>query len=65
MQRAIQSAPVSKKAVWAGRVMSALVLFLVFDGVLKFIKPLRQRSRRHSFTWDAPFVTPSRSEPFC
>jgi hypothetical protein len=35
-----QTAPVSKKALWAGRIMSALVvLFLAFDIVIKFVKP--------------------------
>ena len=40
MLSATQFAPVSNKALWAGRVMSGLaVLFLVFDIVMKFIKP--------------------------
>ncbi len=40
MQSATQAAPVSKKRLWAGRVMSALpVLVLVFSAVMKFIKP--------------------------
>ena len=35
-----QTAPVSKIGLWAGRVMSGLViLFLIFDVVFKFIKP--------------------------
>ena len=35
-----QNAPISKKGFWAGRIMSALViLFLVFDMVIKFVKP--------------------------
>ncbi len=35
-----QTAPVSKGGLWAGRIMSALViLFLTFDVVLKFVKP--------------------------
>jgi hypothetical protein len=35
-----QTASVSKKGLWAGRIMSALViLFLVFDIVIKFVKP--------------------------
>ena len=39
-QSATQTASVSKKRLWVGRIMSALVvLFLVFDAVLKFIKP--------------------------
>ena len=40
MQSATQAAPVSKKRLWAGRVMSALpVLALLFSAVMKFIKP--------------------------
>jgi hypothetical protein len=36
----IHPAPVSKKALWAGRVISALpVLFLLMDGVMKLFKP--------------------------
>ena len=36
----MQTAPVSKKGLWAGRIMSGLViLFLTFDVVFKFIKP--------------------------
>ena len=34
-------APVSKKMVWAGRILSALpVLLLLFSGVLKLLKPV-------------------------
>jgi hypothetical protein len=40
MPSATQTAPVSKKKLWTGRIISTLVvLFLVFDSVLKFIKP--------------------------
>ncbi len=35
-----QTALVSKKALWAGRIVSALpVLFLLMDGVMKLFKP--------------------------
>src|SRR5256885_15868017 len=35
-----ESAPISKKALWAGRIMSALpVLMLLFSAVMKFNKP--------------------------
>jgi len=35
-----QAAPVSKKGLWAGRIMSGLaVAFLAFDVVLKFVTP--------------------------
>jgi DoxX-like family len=34
------TAPVSKKTLWAGRIISALpVLFLLMDGVMKLVKP--------------------------
>jgi len=37
----VQSPPVSAAALWTGRVLSALViLFLVFDSGLKFVKPV-------------------------
>jgi hypothetical protein len=40
MQSATQIAPVSKTRLWAGRIISALmVLFLLLDGVMKLIKP--------------------------
>jgi hypothetical protein len=40
MQSATQDAPVSKKALWAGRIISVLLaLFLLFDGGMKLVKP--------------------------
>ena len=40
MQSASQPAPVSKKMLWTGRIMSALpVLLLVFSAVMKLFKP--------------------------
>jgi hypothetical protein len=40
MELAIRPAPVSRKALWAGRVISTLcILFLVFDGVAKLFLP--------------------------
>ena len=40
MQSDSTGVPVSKKSVWAGRILSGLVvLFLIPDGILKFIKP--------------------------
>jgi hypothetical protein len=40
MQSGTQSAPVSKKRLWAGRIMSAIPsLFLLLDGVMKLVKP--------------------------
>jgi hypothetical protein len=47
MQSPTQVAPVSTKALWAGRILSALaVLFLLFDGVTKIMKvaPVLQAS---------------------
>jgi hypothetical protein len=38
MQAIVQAVPVSNKAIWAGRMMSGLVvLFLLFDGGIKLI----------------------------
>jgi DoxX-like family len=40
MQTSTQTAPVSKKRIWAGRVISTLpALFLLVDGVGKLVKP--------------------------
>jgi DoxX-like family len=40
MQSGTQTAPLSKKELWAGRITSALpVLFLLLDGVMKLVKP--------------------------
>ena len=40
MQADTQTAPVSKKRLWAGRIISALpALFLLLDGVMKLVKP--------------------------
>jgi DoxX-like protein len=40
MQPITQSHPVSKKMLWAGRIMSGLpALFLLMDGVMKLVKP--------------------------
>jgi hypothetical protein len=40
MQPGTPTAPVSKKMLWAGRVISAIpVLFLLFDGGAKLVKP--------------------------
>lgn len=39
MQSDTQTAPVSKKSLWAGRILSALLaLFLLFDAVMKLIR---------------------------
>jgi DoxX-like protein len=40
LQSDTETAPVSKKMLWAGRIISALpVLMLLFSAVLKFMKP--------------------------
>jgi hypothetical protein len=40
MQSSTQTAPVSNKRLWAGRIISALLgLFLLVDGLAKFAKP--------------------------
>ena len=41
MHTSSQTAPVSRKKLWAGRIISALpILFLLIDGIMKLIKPL-------------------------
>lgn len=41
MQSAAQTAPASKKMLWAGRIISALpVLLLLFAGAMKLMKPV-------------------------
>jgi hypothetical protein len=41
MQPSVETAPVSKKQLWAGRVISALpVLMLLLSGVMKLLKPV-------------------------
>src|SRR6266536_570340 len=40
MQSAAQTAPVSRKMIWVGRIFSALpALFLLLDGIMKLVKP--------------------------
>ena len=40
MRSDTQTAPVSKKMLWAGRILSGLpVLMLLFSGVMKLVKP--------------------------
>ena len=40
MQPGTQTASISKKRLWAGRIISALpALFLLIDGVMKLVKP--------------------------
>jgi hypothetical protein len=40
MQLATQAASISKKMLWAGRVISALpALFLLWYGIMKLVKP--------------------------
>ena len=40
MQSEIQTAPVSKARLWAGRIIGGLpALFLLVDGIMKLIKP--------------------------
>jgi hypothetical protein len=40
METVNQTAPVSKKGLWAGRIISALpALFLLLDGIMKLVKP--------------------------
>jgi len=54
MKSDIQSAPVSMKMVWAGRIVSALpVLMLLFSGVMKLIKPEPLIKEFSRLGWDA------------
>ena len=40
MQSATQTAPVLEKTPWAGRILSGVpVLFLLFDGIIKLVRP--------------------------
>ncbi|MGH7558755.1 MAG: DoxX family protein [Gemmatimonadota bacterium] len=40
MESAVQTAPLSNKRLWAGRILSALpVLFLLWDSAMKLVKP--------------------------
>jgi len=40
MESVSQTAPASKKMLWAGRIISALpALFLLLDGIMKLVKP--------------------------
>jgi len=40
MQSDTQTAPVSRKRLWTGRIISVLpALFLIFDGIMKLVKP--------------------------
>ncbi len=41
MQPSVETAPTSRKRLWAGRVISALpVLMLLLSGVMKLLKPV-------------------------
>ena len=41
MPSGTQTAPLSKKRLWAGRILSALpALFLLLDGIMKLVKPV-------------------------
>lgn len=40
MQSVIQTTPISKQSLWAGRILSGLpTLFLLVDGLMKLVKP--------------------------
>ena len=59
MQSATQTAPVSKKLIWAGRITSALpVLMLLASGVMKLMKPdtLVKEFTRLGYDWDATLM---------
>jgi hypothetical protein len=53
MQGDTQTAPVSKKLLWAGRIISALpVLVLLMSGVMKFVKPEPVVKGLKDLEWD-------------
>jgi DoxX-like family len=52
-------APMSKSQLWTGRVLSALaVLFLIFDSVLKLIKPAMVVEGTVKLGYSASMITP-------
>lgn len=53
------SAPVSKKMLWAGRIMSGLViLFLLFDSVMKLMKAAPVIETMPKLGWPASLAVP-------
>jgi hypothetical protein len=54
-----QAAPVSKKLLWSGRVVSALpVLVLLFSGAMKLVKPEPVVKGFTDLGWDERFALP-------
>jgi hypothetical protein len=52
-------APISKSQLWTGRVLSTLaVLFLIFDGALKLIKPVMVVDATVNLGYPASLITP-------
>ena len=59
MESLTQSAPVSNKRLWAGRIMSALaVLFLTFDGVIHVLKPAQVVTGFTDLGWSPTLAVP-------
>jgi hypothetical protein len=59
MQPVGNLAPISKSQLWTGRVLSTLaVLFLIFDGVLKLIKPPMVVEGTIKLGYSASVITP-------
>jgi hypothetical protein len=59
MQTPETLAPVSKSQLWTGRVLSTLaVLFLIFDSVLKLIKPAMVVEGTVKLGYSASVITP-------
>ena len=73
MQSDMQPAPISKGALWAGRIMSALpALFLLVDGVMKLVAdherltgPVPARGRRNEISTASARVASASSRRSC
>lgn len=58
MQSDIQLTQVSKKMLWAGRIVSALpVLILVMSGIMKFVKPASLVEEMTNLGWNISKVS--------
>jgi DoxX-like family len=53
-----QASPISKQRLWTGRILSAIVvLFLLFDAVGKFMKPVQVVDACARLGWPSSMVT--------
>jgi hypothetical protein len=59
MQSATQTATTSKTRLWAGRIMSGIViLFLLFDSIIKFLKPAPVVAAFPNLGWPISLAVP-------